>query len=89
MAKQMTPEEAADYIRISEAMVQERKKSLAKKGIIHMIVGLFWFVLGMIITICSYCAVGAGGVYLIAFGVILGGIIEFIVGTKAWLENKN
>ena len=51
-----------------------------KKGIKHVIIGGLWFVGGLTVTILSYRDYSSGGVWMIAWGAILFGFIEFVAG---------
>lgn len=49
-------------------------KSARKKG---MIFGLLWFFGGLAVTIFTYNAASEGGTYIVAWGAMLWGIIQF------------
>ncbi len=56
-----------------EQMAEERKSSRKK----NMIFGLLWFVGGLAVTIFTYNAASEGGTYVVAWGAMLWGIIQF------------
>lgn len=56
-----------------EQMEEERKSSRKK----NMIFGLLWFVGGLAVTIFTYNAASDGGTYVVAWGAMLWGIIQF------------
>ena len=56
----------------------------------HMLFGLLWAAGGTAVTVGSaISAESGGGVYIIAWGAILFGIINFFVGLFGWLKYKN
>lgn len=54
----------------------------------HMIFGILWVAGGTVVTIATYQAAFAagGGTYIIAWGAILFGIIDFFRGFFGWLK---
>ena len=46
----------------------------------HLLIGAAWFVLGLVVTLGSIRAAGPGGSYLIAWGALVGGLIEISLG---------
>ena len=54
----------------------------------HMTYGILWIVGGTIVTVATYQAAFAsgGGTYIIAWGAILFGIIDFFRGFFGWLR---
>lgn len=67
----------------------EGKKELAEQYARHMLYGLLWAAGGTIVTIGSYTTVSeSGGTYVIAYGAILYGIIDFFRGFFSWLTNR-
>ena len=54
----------------------------------HMIYGILWIVGGTIVTVATYQAAFAsgGGTYIMAWGAILFGVIDFFRGLFGWLK---
>ena len=46
----------------------------------NAIVGLIWMVAGILVTVISYYTAAPGGTYIISFGAIIGGLIQFVGG---------
>ena len=96
LVKQGWPEESAmNFVQnISVALEQykespEGKHILASKYKRHMIYGLLWTIGGTAITIATFSAASGGGFYIVAWGAIIWGIIDFFRGLFGWLKYKN
>lgn len=50
------------------------------RGSKNMLYGMLWAVGGTIVTVATYSAASDGGVYVVTYGAIIGGIIQFIAG---------
>ncbi len=65
------------------------RSQLANQYARHMIFGLLWAVGGTVITVATYSAASnGGGRYVIAWGAIVFGIIDFFRGLIGWLGNR-
>jgi hypothetical protein len=64
----------------------EGRAALAGQYARRMLYGVLWAVGGTIVTVASYEAASAGGTYIIAWGAILFGIIDFLRGLFGWLK---
>lgn len=90
--KNMTREEATQLVKKFKLTVEEYKKTpegrskMAAKYARHMIFGLLWAIAGTVITVWTYQAASDGGVYVVAWGAILFGIIDFFTGLLGWLK---
>jgi len=60
---------------------------LASKYARHMLYGILWLVGGTVVTVATYKAASGGETYIIAWGAILFGIIEFFSGLIGWLDD--
>ena len=58
-------------------VIPEKTKALARK---NMISGALWCIGGIIVTAATYSASSSGGSYIIAWGAILFGALQFIQG---------
>ena len=70
----------------------EGRQLMAKKYKRHMVSGILWFVGGIIVTIATLAAAASkqeGGTYLVAWGAIIFGLIDFFVGLSGWLKYKD
>jgi len=66
------------------------RKALAEKGKKRMTRGLIWAVIGIVIT-CGTLAFASGrggGSYVVFYGAIIYGVIDFIAGLSGWLSNR-
>lgn len=65
------------------------KKALAEKNRKRMTRGLIWTVAGIVLT-CGTLAFASnlGGRYILFYGAIIYGIIDFIAGLVGWLSNR-
>jgi hypothetical protein len=46
----------------------------------HMTAGLLWFVGGIVFTLITYTAAGGRGIYVVATGAIVFGLLQFLYG---------
>jgi len=60
-----------------EKQIIESKKEKANKDMLH---GALWCVGGIIVTAITYSAASGGGTYIVAWGAILFGAIQFLKG---------
>jgi hypothetical protein len=70
----------------------EGKQALAQKYLRHMGYGALWAIGGTIVTVVTYEAASSsssGGSYVIAWGAILFGVIDFFRGLFGWMANKD
>lgn len=67
------------------------KLEKSKRGLKKMFVGLFWLVLGGVVTGVTYFSSAnnpGGGSYVIYYGAIIFGAIYFILGLAEWLSSS-
>lgn len=93
LVKQNWAEEPADqFVTIIEQTISdyrnspEVRKVLAGKYARHMICGFFWAVGGIVVTVLTINAASAGGTYVVAWGAILFGVIDFLRGLFGWIR---
>lgn len=59
------------------------------KAVKKMIFGALWAIGGTIGTVLSYSAASGGGKYMVFWGAILFGAVDFLIGLNAWISNKD
>jgi len=64
----------------------EGRKVIAQKNLRRMLRGGAIALLGTIITIATYSMASSGGTYIICWGAILFGLIDFVIGLAGWLS---
>ncbi len=64
----------------------EWRQMMASKFKRHMVYGVLWAIGGIAVTIITYVTSSISGVYLIAWGAILWGLIDFFRGLVGWLK---
>jgi len=64
------------------------RRALAERHRKRMMRGLLWTVAGIAITVITHSAASSSGTYLIFWGAILFGVIDFLAGLVGWLRNK-
>lgn len=64
----------------------EGRAALASQYSRHMLYGALWAIGGTVVTVATYEAASAGGTYVVAWGAILFGIIDFFRGLFGWLR---
>lgn len=95
LIKQGWPEESTTIFvgNVKQAIEQykespEGRQIMASKYKRHMLYGFLWAAGGTVVTIATYSAAGGGGFYIIAWGAILFGIIDFLRGLFGWLKYR-
>jgi hypothetical protein len=73
----LEPESAAMVV---QNLREARKDSQKEQGQKNMVYGALWFTGGLLVTLISYAAAAGGGKYLLAYGAVIGGAIQFIAG---------
>ena len=78
----LTPADA-DYVinELNNYYKQEERKAGKK----NMLYGALWCIGGIIVTVMTYQAAAGGGTYVVAWGAILYGGIQFIKGVSQML----
>ena len=65
-------------------LTQMRSEAIRKAGKKEMLYGALWCVGGTIVTVATYAAASGGGTYIIAWGAIIVGAIQFFRGLWQW-----
>lgn len=76
-AQGLSEESARIIVDNLETQINEAKKSRANKDMLY---GGLWFFGGLIVTIVSFSAASGGGSYVVAYGAIIFGGIQFFKG---------
>jgi hypothetical protein len=61
-------------------LTEARAKALKEAGQKHMLYGALWCIGGIVVTAATYAAASGGGTYVVAWGAIIFGGIQFIRG---------
>jgi hypothetical protein len=75
----LSEEAAAMVVENIKTQIKEAKQEKANKD---MMFGALWFFGGLIVTIVTYSNASGGGRYVVAWGAILFGAIQFLRGVK-------
>ena len=59
---------------------QMKKEAEAGRGKKNMLFGALWCIGGTVVTVATYSAAEGGGTYVVAWGAILFGAVQFIIG---------
>jgi len=96
LVKQGWPKEtASNFVAETKSAIDDYKHtpegriimlSAAKR---HMLYGLMWCGGGSLITYLTYSAASEGGLFLVFWGAILWGIIDFFRGLLNWYKYKD
>jgi DNA-directed RNA polymerase subunit RPC12/RpoP len=96
LVKKKWPEESAvQFVNAVEKGVTQfgewtdERQELAKHYSRHMLYGVLWMVGGIVVTAATYSAASSsagGGTYIVAWGAILFGFIDFMRGLFGWLK---
>ena len=60
--------------------IKQHKAARKVAGSKNMLYGFLWFIGGLLITICTYSAAADGGTYVVAWGAVIFGAIQFVQG---------
>lgn len=82
--EQELKERAEEYKRTPEG-----RQAMASQYKRHMLYGILWVAGGTAVTIATYEAASEGGFFIIAWGAIIFGIIDFFRGLFGWLKYKD
>ena len=66
----------------------EGRQTMAAQYKRHMLYGILWAAGGTAVTIGTYEAASEGGWYIVAWGAIIFGVIEFFRGLFGWLKYR-
>lgn len=67
----------------------EGRQTMAAQYKRHMLYGILWAAGGTAVTIGTYEAASEGGWYIVAWGAIIFGVIEFFRGLFGWLKYRD
>jgi hypothetical protein len=87
--------DAEEYVtKIERAVNDHRDKpagrqALARAYARHMLYGVLWAAGGITVTVITLAASANGGTYIVAWGAIIFGIIDFFRGLFGWLKYKD
>jgi len=70
-------ESATIVVNNLEKEINKNKKEKAEK---NMLYGALWFIGGVIVTAVTYSAASGGGTYVVAWGAIIFGAVQFFMG---------
>jgi hypothetical protein len=54
-----------------------------------MFFGALWAIGGTIATVIGYSSAGGGGKYIVFWGAIVFGAVDFFVGLSGWISSKD
>ena len=92
VSRGMDKHDATQFVdHVQEALNQyrespEARRIMAGKYARHMLFGALWVIGGTIVTLWTYNAAGPGGTYVVAWGAIAFGAIDFLWGLFNWLR---
>ena len=76
----LSEDDARDVVNYCRKIIEEERKSVIKNAIKNMVVGALFCIGGIAVTMASYSAVPNGGKYILWYGAIIGGAVDFIIG---------
>lgn len=72
----------------ASVLVHEIGDTLASKWGRHMVTGALWCGGGTLVTVLTYQAAANGGTYMVAWGAIVFGLVDFVRGLAGWSKFK-
>jgi len=95
MKRGLEPDAARNFVAgVADALAQYRaspegRQILADKFAKHMGMGALWCVGGAVVTALTYSAASdTGGTYVVAWGAIVFGGVEFLYGLGGWMRTR-
>jgi hypothetical protein len=79
-AREGKVEEASGSRRQSVALSKQESQTLREIGQKNMLYGALWFLGGLVVTLLTFTAAQGGGRYVIAWGAVVFGAIQFMRG---------
>ena len=67
----------------------EGRQAMARQYKRHMLYGILWAAGGTAVTIATYEAASEGGWFIVVWGAIIFGIIDFFRGLFGWLKYRD
>ena len=52
-----------------------------------MLRGIAWAVGGLVVSLITYSMASGGGTYVVFWGAVIWGVIDFLIGFFGWLGN--
>lgn len=84
--------DATQFVEHVQDALDQYRRSPEARGIMagkyarHMLFGALWLIGGTIVTLGTYYAAGPGETYVVAWGAIAFGAIDFLWGLFNWLR---
>ena len=75
--KGLRPEDADVVITNLQNQYRQEKQEAGNK---NMLYGALWCIGGLLVTFLTYCAASSGGTYVVAWGAVIFGAIQFVKG---------
>jgi hypothetical protein len=96
LVKQNWTEQAAEQFvsEVERAVTDYRespqaRQAMAKAYARHMLYGFLWAAGGITVTVLTLALSANGGTYIVAWGAIIFGIVDFFRGLFGWLKYKD
>ena len=96
LVKRNWTEEAAEQFvsQVEKAVTEyretpEARQALAKAYARHMLYGILWAAGGITVTVAALTLSANGGTYIVAWGAIIFGIVDFFRGLSGWMKYKD
>jgi hypothetical protein len=67
----------------------EARQAMARAYARHMLYGALWAIGGITVTVLTLAFAANGGTYVVAWGAIIFGIVDFFRGLFGWLKYKD
>ena len=79
-------QESASIVVENLSSIRINALMLIESGKKNMLYGALWCIGGLLVTAMTFLAANGGGIYIIAYGAIIGGAIQFFTGLSRYSE---
>ncbi|HVE55194.1 MAG TPA: hypothetical protein VNB22_00090 [Pyrinomonadaceae bacterium] len=86
---QTAPNNAYSYSNSNSYPNQSESSPDASAALRKMFFGALWAIGGTIATVIGYSSAGGGGKYIVFWGAIVFGAVDFFVGLSGWISSKD
>src|SRR5215216_16135 len=87
--EQTAPNNSYSYSTSNSYPSQSESSSDSSAALRKMFFGALWAIGGTIATVIGYNSAGGGGKYIVFWGAILFGAVDFFVGLSGWISSKD
>ena len=88
-SEQAAPNNSYSYSTPNPYANESASSADASAALRKMFFGALWAIGGTIATVIGYSSAGGGGKYIVFWGAILFGAVDFFIGLSGWISSKD